>query len=85
MKTIIENATNLSKYLLEDSVVTTASQDSITVGNPVEFIIGDMNEGNATVYENVDAPADWSGNKYTFDGTTWTLNPNWVVPTLVEE
>ena len=86
MKTIVETATKLSKYLLADDVAITATADNITVGDPAQFIIGDLNSGNATITENVtNAPSDWTGNKYFFDGTTWTLNPDWVDPTLDEE
>lgn len=82
MKTIVETTTNLSKYLLDDAVAVTVSADSITVGNPVQFIIADLNSGNALVREGVTAPADWSGNKYFFDGSAWTLNPDWVEPKI---
>lgn len=85
MKTIIENATGLSKYLLADDKAVSVSAEAITIGNPAEFIIADLNSGNATVHEGVtNAPEDWSGNKYTFDGTTWTQNPNWVDPATAE-
>ena len=81
MKTIVETSSGLSKYLLADDVTITATADNITVGDPAQFIIGDLNSTTVTVTDNVtNAPEDWSGNKYTFDGTTWTLNPNWVDP-----
>lgn len=81
MKTIVEAATGLSKYLLEDNVVITANSDHIVVGDPVEFIIWDLNSSTSTITGSVtNAPSDWTGNKYTFDGTTWTQNPNWVDP-----
>ena len=81
MKTIVETSTSLSKYLLEDDVTITATATEITVGDPAQFIIGDLKTGNATIIENVtDAPAEWAGNKYTYDGTTWTQNPDWVDP-----
>ena len=57
--------------------------EEIAVGNPanLEFYIGDLNSGNCTLHENVtNAPDDWIGNKYTFDGTTWTQDSNWVEP-----
>ena len=86
MKTIVETSSGLSKYLLADDVTITATADNITVGDPAQFIIGDLNSTTVTVTDNVtNAPDDWSGNKYTFDGTTWTLNPDWVDPTLDEE
>jgi len=81
MKTIVETSTGLSKYLLADDVTITATADNITVGDPAQFIIADLNSGNTTITENVtNAPSDWTGNKYTFDGTTWSANPNWVDP-----
>jgi hypothetical protein len=83
VKTITENGTNLSKYLFADDKPVELQSGQINVGDSdaLDFIIGDLNAGNATLHENVtDAPADWYGNKYTYDGTTWTQNPNWVEP-----
>ena len=83
MKTIVENATNLSKYLFGDDKAVDMQAGQINVGDPdnLDFIIGDLNSGNSTLYENVtDAPEDWFGNKYTYDGTVWTQDPNWVDP-----
>ena len=85
MKTIVETSSGLSKYLLADNVAINATAENITVGDPAQFIIGDLNSTTATITENVaNAPEDWSGNKYFFDGTAWTLNPDWVDPTLIE-
>ena len=81
MKTIVETSTKLSKYLLADDVTITATADNITVGDPCTFIIGDLNSTTVTITDNVtNAPSDWSGNKYFFDGTTWSANPDWVDP-----
>ena len=81
MKTIVETSTKLSKYLLADDVTITATADSITVGDPAQFIIADLNSSKATITENVtNAPSDWTGNKYKLDGTTWSANPDWVDP-----
>ena len=81
MKTIVETATGLSKYLLEDGVTIVLNADHVVVGDPAKFIIGDLNSDNATVYENLaNTRSDWIGNKYTFDGTTWTQNLDWVDP-----
>ena len=85
MKTIVETSTGLSKYLLADDVTITATADNITVGDPAQFIIGDLNSTTVTITDNVtNAPEDWTGNKYTFDGTTWTANPDWVDPDAEE-
>lgn len=85
MKTIVENATSLSKYLLDDAEVIVLNEDNIVVGDPAKFIIGDLNASTATVYEGVTAPEDWAGNKYTFDGTEWAQNPDWVDPAAASE
>ena len=85
MKTIVETSTKLSKYLLADDVVITATADNITVGDPPQFIIADLNSSNATITENVtNAPSDWVGNKYKLDGSTWSANPDWVDPDAEE-
>jgi hypothetical protein len=82
MKTIVETATGLSKYLLADNVSAALNVDHIVVGDPPQFIVADLNADNAVVYEGVTAPADWTGNKYTFDGSDWTLNPDWIDPAI---
>jgi hypothetical protein len=79
-KTIVEDSTGLSKFVFDDAKVITMGATSIVVGDPEELIIACHNSSDSTVYESVTAPADWYGNKYTFDGTTWTLDPNWVEP-----
>ena len=75
MKTIIENETNLSKYIFEDSAELTIDTNRIVTP---DFIVDDLNSRNATTYENVTPPDDWIGNKYTFNGSTWAANPDWV-------
>ena len=51
MKTIVDNATNTSRYLFADDKSVTMGSDTITVGAPAEFIIGDLNSGTATLIE----------------------------------
>jgi hypothetical protein len=53
MKTIVETSSGLSKYLLADDVTITATADNITVGDPAQFIIGDLNSTTVTVTDNV--------------------------------
>ena len=85
MKTIVETSSNLSKYLLADDVTIIATAQDITVGDPAQFIIGDLNSTTVTVTDNVtNAPDDWTGNKYFYDGAAWTLNPDWVDPATLE-
>jgi len=74
MKTIVETSTNISKYLLEDSVSVVMLTDQIIVGDPPQFIIADMNNNNSTLYTDItNHPDDWTGCKYTFNGTTWAM------------
>ena len=82
MKTIVENATNLSKYLLSDDVAVALNADHIVVGEPTQFIVADLNNDTAGVYEGVTTPSDWIGNKYTFDGTDWVLAPTLINPEI---
>jgi hypothetical protein len=82
MKTIVQNENNYSSYVFEDDTEVTISSDNIITPN---FIISDLNSSNATMHENVTPPNDWVGNKYTFNGTTWAANPDWVDPTEEDE
>ena len=80
-KTIVENSTNISKYLFADDKPVIMGSDKLTVGSdPVDFYVADLNSSNSTMNENVTAPEGWSGCKFLFDGTDWTDNPDWVDP-----
>ena len=85
MKTIIDNETRASKYLVADNYVIESSESSITMGDPVDFIIGDLNSTNSTVIEGVTEPDDWFGCKYTCspDGV-FTVVDGWVDPREAE-
>ena len=80
MKTIIENSTNISKYVFTDDAVVEIFDDRIETP---DFVIGDMNASNATMYDAVTPPEDWVGCKYLlFGGTDWSANPNYVTPEI---
>ena len=85
MKTIIRNGTNVSLYLFDDATEVVVTDTEITVGNPAQLIVDDCFNGNATLYTTPPAPEDWTGWKYLFDGTTWTLNPGYVPPRPLPE
>lgn len=82
MKTLVKNS--LSIYLLADDETLNSTEKDITVGSPAKFIIADCNSTNTILHEGVTAPADWTGGKYFFDGTDWTLNPDWVDPETLD-
>ena len=71
MKTITKS--NLSLYIIEDDERVIIESDKITVGFPPKFIISDLNSGNAVLHDYVFPPNDWTGGKYNYDGTNWTL------------
>jgi len=77
MKTIIETATNVSKYIFDDEQDLVVTADNITCP---DFVIGDMHSGNAQVIADVTPPEDWSGCKYLLIGREWSANPNWSEP-----
>lgn len=86
MKIIVETETNLAKYAIDDDVSIESTATNITVGNPIQFTIADLNDTTTTVYADVtNTPDDYVGNKYFYDGSKWTANPNWVEPEAVEE
>ena len=75
MKTVTKN--NMSLYLFDDSEHVETLENRMVVGSPVRFIVADCNTSNSVLHEGVTPPADWVGCKYMFDGTDWTLNPDW--------
>ena len=81
MKTIVDKATNTSRYLFADDKSVTIGSDTIIVGDPAEFSIGDLNSGTATLITGVSEPEDWYGCKYTCasDGS-FTAVEGWVDP-----
>ena len=85
-KAIVFNADNRCPFVLDDSVTITSAADRIQVRNNGDknYDIGDMNSSNATVHEGATAPADWKGNRYTFNGVDWTEIEGWVDPTQAE-
>ena len=82
MRIITETSTQLAKYALADDEVIISTAENLQIGDdPVKFFVTDLNSTTVTVTDNVtNVPEEWVGNKYTFDGTTWTLNPDWVEP-----
>ena len=83
MKTIVDTATNTSKYLVADDYGINVTAENIEMGDPsaLDFIIGDLNSSNATVIEGVTEPDDWYCCKYTCaaDGTFAAVD-GWVDP-----
>ena len=70
MKTIIENTTKLSKYLLDDDTPVAFINGQIHVGDPSEldFIIGDLSNVNASMIENVPVATDGPAVTVSYSG-----------------
>lgn len=86
MKTIIENSKGVSLYLFDDVKQIEITESVINVGNPdsLDYIIADLNSGNASLIEGLESvPDDWAVNKYTYDvsrsaSEQWRLNPDYI-------
>ena len=77
MKTLCKDG--VSVYLLDDADTVNILDDMIEIRGVRDFNIADMSTTNATLHENVTAPANWKGGKYTFDGVDWIV----VIPDIV--
>ncbi len=66
MKTLVENSSGLSKYMFEDAEIVTMLDDYITIGKPIEWVIGCHNSSDSTLFTNITSPDDWSENKYKY-------------------
>ena len=74
MKTIIENSTTLSKYIVSDDTIIIISEKSISFNNTVTT---SLNSNNATILYNVNPPDDWYSNKYFCINGSFIFNHNW--------
>ena len=78
MKIIVDNETNITRYLFNNDIILEVTENGIIVGDPVEYMIGDMNSSNSTIYENIiDIPEDYCVSKYKYDGSSWYLNEDY--------
>ena len=79
-KTITLKSNNVSLYVFDDSETVTMESNQISVGDPVEKILGDLNSTNSELHSGVTAPSGWTGGKHTFDGSSWAVVSGWVDP-----
>ena len=88
MKTIVRKSDNTSAYLLPDEAVVDLSGPRLSVTGGTVFTVMDLPPGSVNVHENVTAGDvlvgtstsidAWIGNKFTFNGTAWGSNSEWV-------
>ena len=87
-KLIVQNSTNVVKYILADNqTVTARSNGTWTVSKPgsatIDFGISDMTSSNSTVLSNISTvPSGAIGSQYTYSGGTWTQIEGWVDPEI---
>lgn len=83
MQIITRTSSTIALYAFDNTEVISLGDDSTSVGDPVDLIISDCNQSNASLWTQVqDTPADFVGGKYCFDGKAWTANPDFVEPEL---
>jgi len=85
MKTLCLIESNKSVFIFNDNEVIEINDVNIIVGIPIKFIINELNSNNSKLWEKIQAPDDWIGVKYLFDGTTWTKNPDYIEPPVASQ
>jgi hypothetical protein len=77
---LTEKDTHISWRKEADGTPVFLNWDNLIVDN-TDVVYG-RTETNTTVYTGVtDTPADWDGEKYKYDGTTWSANSDYNEPT----
>ena len=82
MKIVTRKESNMSLFVLNDDEVLSWSDQGMVIGEPAWLIVPDCPQESVTVYTGVDAPADWIGSKFLFDGSAWSIDPNWEPPKI---
>jgi len=76
MQTLTWKENNISMHYFSDSktINVTSTQTTVSEGDTVELIIADCNSSNVTLHTGVEAKSDWFGDKYKYDGSSWSAN-----------
>jgi hypothetical protein len=83
MKIIVRNSDNVSLLSFADEVTITPSDDAISIQVGEETrVYQEFNSSNATVYENLTLPDDYTDRKYKYDGSSFTANSEWADPSV---
>lgn len=86
MQTIVKDGK--SSYLFDDIQTVVLLKNKTVVYNidgSLDLTIADCSSNNSQAYTDVTPPEDWVGNKYLFDGVTWSVNPDWIDPAIEQE
>tara|TARA_B100000131_G_scaffold311568_1_gene344575 strand:+ start:567 stop:1031 length:465 start_codon:yes stop_codon:yes gene_type:complete len=87
MQTITRNGSNISLWYFDDSTTVTVQSEKTIIGdvNSPDLIIQDCTTDNVTLHTGVDAKADWYGQKYKYDGSSWSENADFVSHGILNE
>jgi hypothetical protein len=80
MKTVVRTNSNVSLYLLPDEMEVLIDSESMTLGNPPQYLVLDCNISNCLLIENVTNPNGWKGGNYLYVNGEWLPNPEWIEP-----
>jgi hypothetical protein len=85
MKTLIKNG--VSCFLLEDEdyVSIKDTHTELVDKGPLPGMIHllDFDTSNSIVVENiVNIPEDWQQDKYLYQDGVWSVNPDWIAPSI---
>lgn len=79
MKTIVRQSDAVSLFIFADDEEINLTSSQVEIGNPTHTICADCTTANCQIVDCADAPSDWIGLKYIYNGS-WTANPDWVQP-----
>jgi hypothetical protein len=74
---VLTTANGLPISVFENSMDVTVTDSRVEVGSPLLYVNLDYNSSNCNLYMDVTLPDDYASEKYTFDGSSWALNPEW--------
>lgn len=85
MKVLVSKETGVVVFAAPDYVPVVIRDDVTRVGNPenplhngYDYYVCGCNTETVELHENVTVPDGWMPDKFLFDGTTWSSNPDWV-------
>ena len=76
MQTLTWKENNISMHYFSDSktINITSAHTTVSEGGTIELTIFDCNLSNVTLHTGVEAKSDWFGDKYKYDGSSWSAN-----------
>jgi hypothetical protein len=79
-KVLVRNETNVVLYSWPSDCTINVGNDmtEVSLNSVMIYTIDDCDLSNSTLYENVsDVPDDVAGWKYFYDGSAWSVNPDY--------